>query len=72
LASFFTAICLTVTFGAGLALASFFGAKGTADFEVGEAATAFGLVEDALALAGAALALADSSMPSACRENCLR
>src|SRR6266446_6316345 len=57
LASFFTAIGLTVTFGAGLALASFFGAKGTADFEVGEAATTFGLVEDALALAGAALAL---------------
>src|SRR6266436_7043949 len=60
LASFFTAICLTVTFGAGLALASFFGAKGTADFEVGEAATTFALVEDALALAGVALALVEA------------
>src|SRR5882724_2552162 len=62
LASFFTAIGLTVTFGAGLALASFFGAKGTADFEVGEAATTFGLVEDALALAGAALALVGATL----------
>src|SRR6266404_195656 len=62
LASFFTAICLTVTFGAGLALASFFGAKGTADFEVGEAETTFALVEDALALAGVALALVGAAL----------
>src|SRR5713101_4903793 len=62
LASFFTAICLTVTFGVGLTLAAFFGAKGTADFDVGEAATTFGLGETAWALAGTALALAGATL----------
>src|SRR5713101_134035 len=62
LASFFTAICLTVTFGVGLTLAAFFGAKGTADFDVGEAATTFGLGETAVALAGATLALAGAAL----------
>src|SRR5713226_9339994 len=62
LASFFAGICLTVTFGVELTLAAFFGAKGTADFDVGEAATTFGLGETAWALAGTALALAGATL----------
>src|SRR6266849_8775104 len=62
LASFFAGICLAVTFGVELTLAAFFGAKGTADFDVGEAATTFGLGETAWALAGTALALAGATL----------
>src|SRR5229473_190180 len=65
LASFFAGICLAVTFGVELTLAAFFGAKGTADFDVGEAATTFGLGETAWALAGTALVLVTVALAGA-------
>src|SRR5882724_3656324 len=61
LATFFAGTCLTVIFGVELTLAAFFGAKGTADFDVGEATT-FGLSEAALTLAGATLTLAGATL----------